>query len=228
METRLLIVDGSIDSATYRPVDQWARFLRGTPFDVVRPPSGDAPPDLDAFTHVLVTGSEASFVEPEPWFDAEAALVREAVDRGLPILGSCFGHQMLVRALSGRGYVRRAPRPELGWISVDHLAEDDLLEGFPNPWHTFSSHLDEVADPPPPWRVLAANASCAIQAIRYGDRPIWGIQPHPETNPAEGRLLMDAAIERFPEHAGQIRRAMDGPVRDDEVTQRLIDGFLHD
>ena len=72
METRLLIVDGSIDPSVYRPVDQWARFLRGTPFDVMRPPAGDVAPDLDAFTHVLVTGSEASLLDPEPWFDAEA------------------------------------------------------------------------------------------------------------------------------------------------------------
>ena len=222
----MLIVDGLIDASVYRPVEQWSRLLGGVAFDAVRLPAEESIPDLDPFTHVLLTGSEARFEEPEPWFDAEADLVCKAADRGLPILGSCFGHQMLVWALSGAQYVRRAPCPELGWISVELLVQDGLLGGFPNPWHTFSSHLDEVIDPPRPWRALAANRSCAVQAIRYGDRPIWGIQPHPETNPAEGRSLMRAAMARFPQEADRIRRALEEPVRDDDVAQCMIDAFL--
>jgi len=226
MQPRVLIVDSSIDPSVYRPVEQWARHLREVPFVAVRPPAGEPVPDLDRFTHVLLTGSEARFEEPASWFEVEADLVRDAVDRRLAILGSCFGHQMLAWALSGARYVRCAPRPELGWIEIDILEDDPLFEGIPNPWNVFASHRDEVVDPPPPWRVLAATRSCAVQAIRYGDRPIWGIQPHPETNPEEGRTLMGAAVERFPEEADRIRRAMAQPVRDDNVAQRLVDAFL--
>jgi len=226
MQTRVLVVDGSVDPAIYRPVEQWSPFLCETVYDVVRPPSGDVAPRLDDVTHVLLTGSEASVVEIESWFDREASIVCEAVERGLSVLGSCFGHQMLVWALSGPAYVRRAPKPELGWISVDLLGEDSLFEAIPNPWHTFAFHLDEVIDPPSPWRVLASNASCAVQAIRYGDRPIWGIQPHPETNAEDGKKLMSAAIDHAPEHADVIQAALGRPVRDDGVTQHLVDAFL--
>ena len=227
-ETRvhLLVLDGSIHPATYRPVAQWARHLDGVPLDAVRLSSGEPVPRLDRYTHVLLTGSEACILQDEPWFEAEEAAVREAVERGLAILGSCFGHQMLVRALSGSEYIRRAPTPELGWVQIALLRDDALLSGIPNPWHVFAGHLDEVVVPPPPWRVIAANDACAVQAIRYGERPVWGIQPHPETEPDEGRAIMAWAIDAYPEHASQIRAALEEPVRDDRVTPVLIDAFL--
>jgi len=226
MKKRVLILDGSLDPAIYRPVEQWARYFDDVAFDAVSPPSHPPIPRLDQYTHVLVTGSEASIVQPEAWFDVEADIIRDAVERGLAVLGSCFGHQMIVLALSGPEAVRRAPRPELGWIVVDILETDRFLADVPNPWHTFAGHLDEVVDPPTPWRVLAANEACAVQAIRYGDLPVWGIQPHPETDPDEARIIMEWAIGTYPEYAAQIRRALEEPVRDDRVTPRLIDVFL--
>ncbi len=153
--------------------------------------------------------------------------MRDAVvDRGLAILGSCFGHEMLVWALSGPKYVRRAPIPELGWVAIEIVEPDPLLADIPNPWHAFAVHLDEVVAPPAPWRILAANEVCAVQAIRYGDLPVWGIQPHPETDPDEAKRQMQSGIELYPEYAQQIRQAMESPVRDDHVTQQLIDAFL--
>ncbi|MDD5265018.1 MAG: hypothetical protein PHU43_09315, partial [Candidatus Bipolaricaulis sp.] len=174
----------------------------------------------------IVTGSEASARLPEPWFDAEADAVRGAVNRGLAVLGSCFGHQMLASALSGPEYVRRAPRPELGWVAVDLLAPDPLLTGLAAPWHAFAAHLDEVIAPPAPWRVLAANDACAVAAMRYGDRPVWGIQPHPETPPDHARTLMQAAVRRLPEYEREIRQALASPVRDDHTSARIVAAFL--
>jgi len=221
-----LILDGSLDQGFYFPVGQWSRAFDATPFDAVHLPSGESVPPLIGYTHLLLTGSEASFEEPEPWFDVEARVVREAVNRGLSILGSCFGHQMLVWALSGFEHVRRAPTPELGWVAVEILVEDSLLGALPNPWHTFSAHMDEVVAPPEPWRILASNHACGVQAMRYGNRPIWGIQPHPETQPDEARALMLGAIEKYPEYAERIRLAMGSPVRDDAVARRLMSAFL--
>ena len=226
MEKRILILDGSIDRSAYRPVEQWVRYLDDMPFDAVHLPTHQPVPSLNRYTHVLLTGSEASFEEPDAWFDVEADVVRDAVDRGLTVLGSCFGHQMLVWALSGPEYVRRAPFPELGWVAIEIFEPDPLIADLPNPWHTFASHLDEVVDPPPPWRILAANDVCTVQAIRYGDHPVWGIQPHPETDPDEAKCQMKSGMKQYPEYAQQIRQAMEAPVRDDRATPQLIDAFL--
>jgi len=226
MEKRILVLDGSIDRSVYRPVEQWARYLDAVRFDAIHLPSNAPVPPLDRYTHILLAGSEALFEQPEVWFEVEADIVRDAVDRGLAVLGSCFGHQMLAWALSGPEYVRRAPIPELGWVAVDIVKPDPLVADLPNPWHAFTSHLDEVVAPPTPWCILAANEACAVQAMRYGDRPVWGIQPHPETSPEEALFQMEAGIERYPEYAQQIRQTLKSPVRDDGATPQLIEAFL--
>jgi GMP synthase-like glutamine amidotransferase len=226
MEKRMLVLDGSIDRSIYRPVEQWARYLGDVRFDAVHLPSNAPIPSLDRYTHVLLTGSEASFARPEAWFEVEADIVRDAVDRGLTVLGSCFGHQMLAWALSGRECVRRAPIPEVGWVAVQIVKSDPLVADLASPWHTFAAHLDEVVEPPPPWCILASNEACSVQAMRYGDRPVWGIQPHPETSPEEAVFQMERGMERYPEYAQQIRQAMESPVRDDRATPQLMEALL--
>jgi GMP synthase-like glutamine amidotransferase len=226
MNKRILILDGSINHSVYRPVEEWSRTFGDVPFDAIHLPSHAPVHSLDRYTHVLLTGSEASLMTPELWFKVEAGIVCDAVDRGLAVLGSCFGHQMLAWALSGSEFVRRAPIPELGWVAIDIAKPDALLAGLPSPWHAFAAHLDEVVAPPPPWNVLAANAACAVQAMRYGDHPVWGIQPHPETSPDEAVFQMKALMDQYPEYAQQIRQAIESPVRDDGVTAALIAAFL--
>lgn len=226
MQKRVLVLGNSLDRSVYRPVEEWSRHFGGVPFDAVHVPSAEPIPPLDRYTHLLVTGSDATFSRPEPWFDVEAEVVREAVDRDLAVLGSCFGHQMLAYALSGPETVRRAPIPEVGWIAIDIVQSDPLLASLPDPWHAFTAHLDEVCDLPAPWQTLARNDACAIQAMRYGDRPIWGLQPHPETSPDEARFQMEAGIEQYPQYAREIRRAIESPVRDDRAAAQVMAACL--
>ena len=228
MKKRILILGNSIDRSIYRPVEEWSRYFGKVPFDAVQLPANEPVPPLDRYTHVLLTGSDALFRQPKPWFDVEADVVRDAVDRGLAVLGSCFGHLMLAWALSGPEYVRRARNPELGWVAINIVKSDPLVASLPNPWHTYASHLDEVvALLPDPWCILASNADCAVQAMRYGDRPVWGIQPHPETSPDEAKFQMEAGIDKCPKYAQQIRQTIiESPVRDDNVGAQLTAAFL--
>ena len=226
MTRNLLILDGSIRRAVYRPTIQWSRSIFDAKVESVHLPSGGDVPALDGFSHLLLTGSEASILEPKEWFEKEADAVREAVRLGMPILGSCFGHQMLVYALSGADYVARSEPPEVGWIAVEQMFEDPLFQGIPNPWHAFAFHLDEVIDPPDPWRVLARSPQCGVQGVRYGAAPIWGIQAHPEITVREAKKYL-RLVKRFlgtvPE---SVAEAMNQPPRDDEITETLIRNFL--
>ncbi len=226
MVPRLLILDNATDHATYQPVAEWVRHMSGVRFDVVDMPRSEPLPPLDRYTHLLLTGSNASLVEPQPWYAREAGVVREAVACGRVILGSCFGHQMLAWALTGPACVQRARIPELGWVAVDLIEPDPLFAQVSSPWHTFAGHLDEVANLPPPWRTLARNIACAVQAMRYGTLPVWGLQPHPETSPAEGQRQMEAALLRHPEYAEAIRAALAAPVRDDKTAAAIGAAFL--
>lgn len=227
MKKRILVLGNSIDRAVLRPVEEWSRYFGKTPFDVVQLPDNEPVPSLDRYTHILLTSSEASFRKPEPWFEIEANVVRDAVDRGLSILGSGFGHQMLAWALSDPELVRPSRIPELGWVAIDIIRTDPLLASMPNPWHAYTSHTNEVVLPPDPWIILASNGACSVQAMRYGDQPVWGIQAHPETLPEEAKLQMESGIESYPKYAQQIRRLkIESPVRDDGVAAQLASAFI--
>ena len=226
MNGKVLIVDCSIYPDIYRPVEHWRALLGGAPADAVHLPSGEAAPDLGAYTHVVLTGSEASIVRPEPWYEAEVALVRRAAALGKAVLGSCFGHQMLALALSGPCCVRASATPELGWAAVRVVARDPLLERLPDPFHAFVAHFDEVVDPPPPWRVLAASAACGVHAMRHGDEPIWGVQAHPEIDPETGRALLEGLAAKAPDKAEIVRRALAQAPRDDRVAAEIVRRFL--
>ena len=227
MEKRVLILDGSIYPDIYRPADEWRALLGGVPADAVRLPSRESVPDLAPYTHIIVTGSEASINLPEPWFDVEADAVRRAFELSKSMLGSCFGHQMLARAISGPKYTAVCPTPEVGWIEVEVTERDELLGGLRNPLHMFASHFDEVASPPPPWKVLARSTRCAVQVMRYGDRPIWGIQSHPEIPPENARRLMEGILARAPQMAPFIGPALLQPPRDDGIAAEIVRRFLN-
>jgi GMP synthase-like glutamine amidotransferase len=226
MTPRVLLVDNAIRRFLFRPAAHWRQALGEVPSDTVHLPSGQPIPDLGAYTHVILTGSEASILEPKPWFDVEARLIRQASNQGLAILGSCFGHQMLVYALSGAQYLIRSPRPEVGWVTIDIMTRDPLFAEVPNPWPVFTFHFDEVSAPPPPWRVLARSAACGVHAIRFDDQPIWGLQPHPEISEHKAQwiariylLLYGRAKRRMLVDAHRPRHTKSG-------LQGILEGFL--
>src|SRR5947209_20363792 len=91
---------------------------------------------------IVSLGSEfAAYDDSIPFVGREATLFRDAVDAEVPILGVCFGGQLLARVLGGRAF--RAKRPEIGWLPVRTYDPDMLTEG---PW--FQWHFDSFGLPP--------------------------------------------------------------------------------
>ena len=223
---RVLLVDNSLNRPIYVPERQWSVYLGDVPYDVVSVPGGDDIPALDDYTHMIISGSTASLVEPPAWVAVEAELVRDAASSGMAILGSCFGHQMLVYALSGAEHVRRAAAPEIGWIEIEMMEEEWLLADAPNPWHAFAWHSDEVIDPPSPWRVLGHSTACPVHVIRYGDAPIWGLQSHPETKPLTAKVLLLLDLLVFEWGSEEIRAAFLQAPRDDRILGSVMERFL--
>lgn len=127
-------------------------------------------PRADLFVHLgsswsVYWGSVQQNVE------AEIALVRRAAKLGIPVLGICFGAQVLSTAFGG--VVEKAPKPEVGWSEVRALCEDSVLSGTWMQWHYDSFTA------PFGFEVLAVN-DCGVQAITR-DRML-GLQFHPEVN----------------------------------------------
>lgn len=133
-------------------------------------------PDFDAYDLLIVMGSVRSLTRKDEigaWIHDELALVRAAHERGQPILGICFGGQILAEALGGS--VSVAPVTEIGWYDIQAAPGAENPAG-PGPWQQW--HHDRF-DIPPDAELLAVNDN-ANQLFRIG-RSV-GSQFHPEVN----------------------------------------------
>ncbi len=131
-------------------------------------------PNLGSFDLLVVTGAIWSLANTEPiasWVHREVALIKEAHAQGTPVLGICFGAQVLSVALGGE--VTKSPQPEIGWCKV----ASDVTEVESGPW--FEWHYDQFSVPEGATE-LARNA-VSPQMFRMGRS--LGTQFHPEVTP---------------------------------------------
>lgn len=99
-----------------------------------------------------------------------------------PILGECVGMQLMAMHLGGKA--GPAEIPEYGLSKMRILDEDDLFQGLPKEFMVWESHNDEVKEAPG-FRVLAMSENCRIQAFKHMEKPLYGVQFHPEVNDTE-------------------------------------------
>lgn len=159
------------------------------------------PDSVDACDGYLITGSKHGAYEDHDWIPPLEQLIRDIRDDGRPLVGVCFGHQIIAQALGGT-----VEKFKDGW-AVGRT--DYVIDGAPmalNAWHQ-----DQVTVLPPGATVIGSNDFCAHAALLYGDS-ILTVQPHPEhTADFVSRLiqsrgrglvpdpLLDAAVERLPQ-----------------------------
>jgi GMP synthase-like glutamine amidotransferase len=177
-------------------------------------------PDPRDFATVVVLGSvESVFDTRVPWIRPEADLVAAAVAGSVPVLGICFGGQLLAQVLGGQ--VARARRPESAWLTVD---TDDPALVPPGPWLVW--HQDAFTVPPGA-REIARNEVCA-QAFTHG--PHLGLQFHPEVTPEIIESWLSDAEARgsgLDPHTRAIREATDRHTPASAANaRRLFDTFL--
>jgi len=217
MTLRLALLDASHGSEHTRPNFRRELDAALSEFDVT---DGELPPDF-TFDGVVVTGSRSSVYWDEPWIDALVDWVADAADRGLPILGVCYGHQVLATALGGR--VEAMADIELGYRDIRRVDDGDpLFGGLDAPFTAFETHSDRVVELPPDATLLAENDR-GVQAFRRGD--CWGVQFHPEYDRASAARVTKG--KELPEE--RIRAVLDD-IDDDNYaaacrTKRLFDNF---
>ena len=154
-------------------------------------PETAATPGAGEFDAAVVTGSRASVYWDEPWIPPLVDWVREAADAGLPVLGVCYGHQVLAEALGGR--VAGMDEFEIGYREVSHHG-DELFAGIDREFTVFTTHGDTVVDLPPSAVELAENDH-GLHAFRQGH--CWGVQFHPEYDRETAEHVTDGKRERL-------------------------------
>jgi len=122
---------------------------------------------------VILSGGPASVYE-----DGAPPLERELLELGVPVLGICYGMQLIARELGGR--VEGAEVGEFGRSELAVSEPGRLLAGTPSRQSCWMSHRDTVISPPPGFTALASSTASPVAAFESTTRGIYGIQFHPE------------------------------------------------
>lgn len=193
--------------------------------DVVPVYEGAELPAPDAPSGVVVTGSSAMVSQREPWSERAAGWLARAVAAGTPVLGICYGHQLLAHALGGRV----APNPrgrEIGTVAIRLLAEsadDPLLGPLPSPVLLQATHVESVLELPDGALRLAESAGDPNHVFRVSERA-WGVQFHPEFD-ADVIAGYLAARRELIRDEGLDPEALERDVRDSPEGPRLLARF---
>jgi len=141
------------------------------------------PASLDGYSGVFLSGSPHGAYDDVPFIHREHDFIAGVAGAGVPMLGVCFGSQILASALCGRDQVFRRRSCDVGyaWLETHPRASGDaLMVGVDDRVWMFVWHNDEVRAGHRDMTILASTPDCPNQIWRYRDRPVWGIQGHPE------------------------------------------------
>ena len=177
---------GTFDEFTreHGDFEHWTIYGMGLNLDeclCVDVSKGDKLPAPEAFAGCVITGSHDMVTDVLPWIEETACWIRTAVAVGLPLLGICFGHQLMARALGGdAGY--HPDGLEIGTVSIS-LTEagkvDPLFSILSPVFQAHVTHSQTVLTLPENAVSLAANDHDPYQGFRVGESA-WGVQFHPE------------------------------------------------
>jgi GMP synthase-like glutamine amidotransferase len=147
-------------------------------------------PDPEQLEGIVITGSPAGVYEDHAWLPPLRDFIRRAYDKGTPMLGVCFGHQVMADALGGE--VRKS---EKGWGLGRHkyrvVNRPDFLATAPDALSVACSHQDQVIAPPASAQVILSSDFTPNAGLYYHNGRAMSVQPHPEFEDAYATALVE-------------------------------------
>ncbi len=129
---------------------------------------------------IILSGGPSSVYLPEEKEKVSEKIVKAVFEKKIdaPLLGICFGHQMIAHALGGKVEKGKSAEYGIAKISVDE--EDLIFKNVPREFNAWVSHFDEVKVAPQGFEALAHSQTCKVEAMRHKGRNIFSVQFHPE------------------------------------------------
>ena len=165
----------------------------------------------------LISGSRHGAYEDHDWIPPLEKLIREIVAARVPLVGICFGHQIIAKALGGT-----VEKFTGGWAVGRHSYDWDGEEIVLNAWHQA-----QVTKLPGGARVLSSSPFCSYAAVGYGDS-VLTVQAHPEFGPSETRKLLETRAPGLVPAPliEEALNAIEDPTHDTELARRIAAFFL--
>ena len=183
----------------HRGFPHWIRVAAGLDRQAVRVANveaGDRLPQAGGWAGVIITGSGAMVTDRHDWSERSAQWLHDAAHAGVPLLGICYGHQLIAHALGGE--VGRNPNGrEMGTVELalhPEAGDDPLFARLPDRFNVQATHLQSVLRAPDDVAVLASSDKDACHAFRWR-RHVWGLQFHPEFSAGHMRGYVHARAE---------------------------------
>ena len=223
----LLFLNNTVNPAAVPPI---LERLRGDDLalESAWAAQSEFPQSLDRYAGVFVSGSPHSSYDREPWIEREHEVISELVRLGTPVMGICFGSQILASSLFGRDQVYRRSTCEVGftWLDVTpDAAGDPVCADLEHRMRMFVWHNDDVRADHTDMQVLARSDACANHVWRHRDLPVWGVQGHLEITVAEAPRWFARNRERLEADGVDVDRLVDS-TEDTGNARTMLERFL--
>lgn len=187
---------------------------------------GEALPSFGSTMGVIITGSHAMVTEEHPWSIAVEEWIRQAVKYPIGILGICYGHQLLGKALGGKSDFNPNGK-EIGTVTVftnPNIKKDPLFKDAPATFKANVTHLQSVLTLPEGAEALGYNSHDNHQIVRFGQH-IWGVQFHPEYDVQIMNAYIDEQRKDLMQMGISPERLLEN-VTETPYTNTIIDTFI--
>lgn len=230
---RLLIIKTGItyDSVIkkYGDCDRLITQQAGIPYEeaLVVPVYKNIIPSLEPdISSIIITGSDAMVSDRRSWSVATEKWLRSVAHKGIPILGICYGHQLLAQALGGTVDYHPDGK-EYGEVDIALNREgekDPLLGVLPSKFSGYAVHSQTIIKLPPKARVLANNTFEASHAVRFSEK-VWGVQFHPEFNGEITKIHIEEEREELAKEGYDVEALYNG-IHSNDYGKILLERFI--